>query len=51
VYISYQRDDLINNSADVFSCETNNAMSETAKNARTNKTANDTDDSKIVYMN
>jgi hypothetical protein len=30
-----------------FSCETNNLMSESAKNAITNKTANDTDDSKI----
>jgi subtilisin-like proprotein convertase family protein len=47
VYIAYSRDDLVNNSSDVFSCETNNAMSENAKNAATNKTANDTDDSKI----
>jgi hypothetical protein len=44
------RDDLINNSADVL-VVTNNLMSESAKNAITNKTANDTDDSKIVYMN
>jgi subtilisin-like proprotein convertase family protein len=47
VYITYKREDLVNNSADVFSCETNNAMSESAKNTSTEKTANDTDDSKI----
>jgi subtilisin-like proprotein convertase family protein len=47
VYIAYKRDDLVNNSSDVFSCETNNAMSESAKNAQTGKAANDTDDSKI----
>jgi subtilisin-like proprotein convertase family protein len=47
VYITYKRDDLVNNSSDVFSCETNNAMSESAKNSVTSKIANDTDDSKI----
>jgi len=47
LYIAYSRDDLVNNSGDVFSCETNNAMSESAKNAVTNKAANNTDDSKI----
>jgi subtilisin-like proprotein convertase family protein len=46
-YIAYSRDDLVNNSSDIFSCETNNAMSESVKNTRTNKAANDTDDSKI----
>jgi subtilisin-like proprotein convertase family protein len=47
VYITYKRDDLVNNSAEVFICETNNAMSKSAKSAVTNKTANDTDDSKL----
>jgi subtilisin-like proprotein convertase family protein len=47
VYISYKKDDLVNNSSDIFSCETNNAMSENAKSTQTDKIANDTDDSKI----
>jgi subtilisin-like proprotein convertase family protein len=47
VYITYKKDDLVDNSSDVFSCETNNAMSESAKKTTTDKTANDTDDSKI----
>jgi subtilisin-like proprotein convertase family protein len=47
VYIAYKREDLINNSGDVFSCETDNRMYEKAKKAPSNKRIQATDDSKI----
>jgi subtilisin-like proprotein convertase family protein len=45
VYISYKREDLVNNSGDVFSCETDNRMYEKAKNAPSSNRIQATDDS------
>jgi subtilisin-like proprotein convertase family protein len=47
VYIAYKREDLVNNSGDVFSCETDNKMYEKAKNAPSNRRIQATDDSII----
>jgi subtilisin-like proprotein convertase family protein len=47
VYIVYKREDLVNKSGDVFSCETNNKMYEKAKIAPSNNRIKATDDSII----
>ena len=47
IYMAYKRSDLVNNSDDIFSCETDNTMYEKAKNAPTNTTLRATDDSRI----
>ncbi|RTY70571.1 reprolysin-like metallopeptidase [Flavobacterium sp. LB2P53] len=47
VYIAYKRDDLVNNSSDVFTCETDNSLSKKTGNTQINKTIGATDDSKI----
>ena len=47
VYIAYKRGDLVDNSNDVFICETDNTMYEKAKNAPANNTFRATDDSRI----
>lgn len=47
VYIAYKRDDLVDNSDDIFLCETDNTMYEKAMNAPPNNVLRATDDSRI----
>ena len=47
VYIAYKREDLVNSSSDIFSCETDNTMYEKAKNTASSEVLRATDDSKI----
>jgi subtilisin-like proprotein convertase family protein len=44
VYMAYKREDLVDNSGEVFSCETDNTMNEQTKNATANATFKATDD-------
>ena len=47
VYIAYKREDLVNNSKEIFTCDTDNSISGKTNSAPTNKIMNSTDDGKI----